>query len=97
MNRLIVLGIIGLALSGNAYASEKIACNLEPVNDAAGWHYRTKVGGRQARCYYVGERMKPRWELYWAELPAVAPITTDRQPWEAEYRWIDPTGWSQQE
>jgi hypothetical protein len=94
MNRLIAVGIIGLALSGNAYAGEKMICNLEPTNDAAGWHYRTKIGGRDDRCFYIGPRMKPRSELFWAEAPAIAPseVPSDRPPWAIEYRWRDPNG-----
>jgi hypothetical protein len=94
MNRAIVVGIVALALSSDAYAGEKMACNLAPVNDADGWHYRTKIGGREARCYYIGERMKSRSELYWAETPTIAPpeVPTDRPPWAVEYRWQDPSG-----
>jgi hypothetical protein len=55
------------------------------------WHYRTKVGGRPERCYYEGTRMKPRRELYWAEAPAIPPMsimtTPEPEPGEFELRW----------
>ena len=56
----------------NAYGGELMICHLQP-NDAGGWHYRTKVGGRREQCWYQGRNMKPRRELYWAEAPALPP------------------------
>jgi hypothetical protein len=100
VNRAIIFGIIGLALSNDAYASEKMICSLSPANNAEGWHYRTKIKPRpESRCWYAGERMKPRSELYWSEAPAIAPseVPTDRPPWAVEYRWQDPNGSSHKE
>ncbi len=57
----------------NALGGELMRCHLEP-NDAGGWHYRTKIGGRPEQCWYQGRDMKPRRELYWAETPAVPTI-----------------------
>jgi hypothetical protein len=54
-----------------AQAGEIITCSAEPgVNDGKEWHYRTKVpdyasGIRDDKCWYIGERMKPRNELRW--------------------------------
>jgi hypothetical protein len=85
MNRAILGIVVGFVLIGNAYAGEKALCNLQPISNAAGWHYRTKVGGRDARCYYIGERMKPRSELFWAELPAIPPADPGSNGFEL--RW----------
>jgi len=60
-------------------------CQPEPGvgND---WHYRTKIAPLPAaRCYYQGERMKPRRELYWAEAPKLPP--PEPEPGEFELRW----------
>jgi hypothetical protein len=65
-------------------AGERQLCNLEPLS-AEGWHYRTKIDGRPERCWYMGERMKPRRELFWAESPAIAPPML--QNTEFEKRW----------
>jgi hypothetical protein len=73
-----------MLLTGMAYADERQLCNLEPMS-AEGWHYRTKIDGRLERCWYVGERMKPRRELYWAEAPKIPPPMS--QSGEFELRW----------
>jgi hypothetical protein len=65
-------------------AGEKQLCNLKPLS-AEGWHYRTKINGRPQRCWYVGDRMKPRSELYWAEAPKIPPPMS--QTGEFELRW----------
>jgi hypothetical protein len=68
--------------------SEQQICQLEPQS-LGDWHYRTKVGGRSERCYYVGPRMKPRKELYWAEAPTIPPmsIMEPKPEPELELRW----------
>lgn len=66
-----------------AHGGERMICQLGSKGD--GWHYRTRVGGRVERCWYLGARMKPRSELYWAEVPAVAP--GDEPAWHLIERW----------
>jgi hypothetical protein len=72
----------------NCLAGELVICNVEP-RDPTGWHYRTMVGGLERRCWYQGERMKPRSELYWAETPATAPLAIPfiQESGEFEQRW----------
>jgi hypothetical protein len=65
-------------------AGERQLCQLEPMS-AQGWHYRTKIDDRPERCWYIGERMKPRRELYWSEAPAIPPPML--QNTEFEKRW----------
>jgi len=84
--------VLSLALVQHARGGEQQLCQLEPRDPS--WSYRTKVGGRSDKCWYEGRRMKPRRELYWAETPAIAP---EQGPWEMEYRWSDPNGWSHKE
>ena len=51
---------------GQAFGGERMSCEVQPMRgDAREWHYRTKVGGDPRVCWYPGERMKPRSELYW--------------------------------
>jgi hypothetical protein len=58
--------IISVTLYGRpARGGEQMVCHLQPA-DAGGWHYRTKIGGRREQCWYQGQVMKPRKELYWA-------------------------------
>src|SRR5262245_7033585 len=55
-----------LILIGQAFGGERMSCEVQPVRgDGREWHYRTKVGGDPRICWYPGERMKPRSELYW--------------------------------
>jgi hypothetical protein len=55
-----------LMLIGQAFGGERMSCEVQPVRgDGREWHYRTKVGGYPRICWYPGERMKPRSELYW--------------------------------
>jgi|SRR5262245_8171820 hypothetical protein len=55
-----------LMLIGQAFGGERVSCEVQPVHgDGREWHYRTKVGGDPRTCWYPGERMKPRSELYW--------------------------------
>jgi hypothetical protein len=55
-----------LLLIGQAFGGERMSCEVQPVHgDGREWHYRTKVGGDPRTCWYPGERMKPRSELYW--------------------------------
>jgi len=66
-----------LVLIIEAHGVERIACEAQPRDDGREWHYRTKVPGysgdvRGDRCWYVGERMKPRDELRWSVTPTVA-------------------------
>jgi hypothetical protein len=73
-----------MAVITASIAGERTLCHLEPLS-AEGWHYRTKIDGRPERCWYVGERMKPRRELYWAEAPKIPPPMS--QSGEFELRW----------
>jgi hypothetical protein len=53
-------------LIGQAFGGERMSCEVQPVHgDGREWHYRTKVGGDPRTCWYPGEPMKPRSELYW--------------------------------
>jgi hypothetical protein len=58
-------------LIGQAFGGERMSCEVQPVRgDGREWHYRTKIPGyagdvRDDKCWYPGERMKPRGELYW--------------------------------
>jgi hypothetical protein len=69
-----------LVLIELAKADERTRCSAEPNwSDGQAWHYRTKIPGyaagvRDDKCWYVGESMKPRSELYW-EQSAVSPLT----------------------
>jgi hypothetical protein len=55
-----------LMFTGQAFSAERMSCEVQPVRgDVREWHYRTKVGGDPRVCWYPGERMKPRSELYW--------------------------------
>src|SRR5262245_4992569 len=55
-----------LILIGQAFGGERMSCEVQPVRgDGREWSYRTKVGGDPRTCWYPGERMKPRSELYW--------------------------------
>src|SRR5262245_23619891 len=55
-----------LMLLSQAFGGERVSCEVQPVRgDGREWHYRTKVGGDSRTCWYPGERMKPRSELYW--------------------------------
>ena len=55
-----------LMFIGQAFGGERMSCEVQPVGgDGREWHYRTKVGGDPRICWYPGERMKPRSELYW--------------------------------
>ena len=79
-----------LELTFFVLAQTKQLCQLEPRADS-GWHYRTKVNGRPEKCWYEGERMKPRNELYWAETPAIPQMLIvsppEAEPGEFELRW----------
>jgi hypothetical protein len=55
-----------LMLIGQAFGGERMSCEVQPLRgDGREWHYRTKVGRDPRICWYPGERMKPRSELYW--------------------------------
>ena len=86
-----------------AHAGERLQCFAQP--QGRDWHYRTRVPGfngdvKDDRCWYPGERMKPREELFW---PSPEPIKLpdnvgDMQPpWQMEERWVDPKGWTHKE
>src|SRR5262245_54949299 len=90
--------IFNISAIVSARGGERMLCHLEPA-DADGWHYRTKIGGRPEQCWYQGERMKPRSELYWAETPKVPPPMSVTTP-EPEFilRWRGhPQGWDHKE
>jgi hypothetical protein len=84
-----------ILLTGVAHGGERTMCHLEPADVAGGWHYRTKVPPlMDAQCWYVGERMKPRRELYWAEVPDIPPpeippmsIMESERETEFDQRW----------
>jgi hypothetical protein len=76
--------IAGIAVIRYAHGDHKQLCQIQPGRE--GWHYRTKVDGKSWRCYYQGERMKPRDQLYWAETP-MAPSIIEHLPWQLEPRW----------
>jgi hypothetical protein len=51
---------------GQVFGGERMRCEVQPTReDGREWSYRTKVGGDPRICWYLGERMKPRSELYW--------------------------------
>jgi hypothetical protein len=61
-----MLAALLLVFIGQAFGGERMSCEVQPVRgDGREWHYRTKVGGDPRICWYPGERMKPRSELYW--------------------------------
>jgi len=66
-----LVALLLLLLIGQAFGSERMSCKVQPVRgDGREWHYRTKIPGyagdvRDDKCWYPGERMKPRGELYW--------------------------------
>src|SRR5262245_15573371 len=61
-----MLATLLLMFIGQAFGGERMSCEVQPMRgDAREWHYRTKVGGDPRVCWYPGERMKPRSELYW--------------------------------
>jgi|SRR5262245_45609166 len=87
---------ISVLLMRPVKGGELMACQLEPIN-SGGWHYRTKIGGRPGKCFYLGERMKPRSELYWAEAPAIPPMSIP-PPSQFEQRWRGAEdGWEHKE
>lgn len=94
---LAILFIVSALLMRPARGGERIACQLEPIS-AGDWHYRTKVGSRPERCYYLGERMKPRSELYWSEAPSIPPMSTVAPEPDFILRWRGhPEGWDHKE
>ena len=74
-----------VAMIQHAHGGEKQLCQMERGVQGE-WHYRTKVNGKPWKCYYEGERMKPRAELYWAEVPTV-PHIIEHLPWQLEPRY----------
>jgi hypothetical protein len=51
---------------GQTFGGVRMRCEVQPTReDGREWHYRTKVGADPRICWYPGERMKPRSELYW--------------------------------
>jgi hypothetical protein len=73
MRRTIFLAM--LITSFPALAGELVQCEPQPVTgDGQEWYYRTKVGGRPEKCFYIGQRMKPRNELYWEQSSLSAAI-----------------------
>jgi hypothetical protein len=69
MNTLLAVLLL-LMLIGQAFGGERMSCEVQPLPDGREWHYRTKVGGDPRICWYPGERMKPRSELYWDAVSA---------------------------
>jgi hypothetical protein len=87
-----------IGLITEVYGGERVACQAAPGDSALSWHYRTKIPGHDARCYYVGPRMKSRQELYWSAIEPMREIDPTRLPWEQEGRWHGaPPGWNHKE
>jgi hypothetical protein len=70
-------------------AAEPIPCWDEPAQDGQEWHYRTKVDGELRQCWYIGEKMKPRKELYWRDKDEPIPLPLPRPAVNEEFedRW----------
>lgn len=78
--------------SGPTRAADRLECEFQPVQgDGQAWHYRTRVDGKEERCFYVGARMRPRELLYWQQaLPIETPPLPKPRPAideEFEDRW----------
>jgi hypothetical protein len=82
----LAIGFVVLILMlSRAYAGERMLCHFQPAADD--WHFRTDIPPlRKDKCWYDGPRMKPRSELYWAEVPT-APNIIENIPWQLEPRW----------
>jgi hypothetical protein len=80
----LVIALLFALVITKARGGEQQMCQLER-GVGGGWHFRTKVGPHAGRCWYLGERMKPRSELYWAEVPARP--TVNHLPWTLELRY----------
>ena len=106
----LVVAILILVDSLMAHGGERVRCNVRPDNSSDDWHYRTKIpgyshGSQDDKCWYIGERMKPREELYWSALPTAPSIMADppkpmevKQHPEFEKRWKGaPYGWEHKE
>lgn len=61
------------------------ACSVEPLD--RDWSYRTMVEGRPDKCWYQGERMRPRERLYWPRPQEPEWIAPQRS--EFDERWRD--------
>jgi len=77
-----------LLCAWSAAAGERMLCQVQ-AGELGEWHYRTGIPGRDGRCYYQGERMKSRRELYWAEVPASPrdPPAVRWSPGDFDFRW----------
>src|SRR5262245_41372656 len=84
----LMLAIVAMlvALIQNAHGGEKQLCQMEPGGPVGEWHDRTKINNKPWKCWYEGPRMKPRNELYWAEIPTIPPLI-ENIPWQMEPRW----------
>src|SRR5262252_8235087 len=71
----IIIGLVLYLIVTRVLAGERMRCEAEPTG--SDWHYRTKVDGRETKCWFPGERMKPRSELFWGR-PDPVPQTTAR-------------------
>jgi len=89
----IALGILATIRIISAHGEDRTACAESQLT----WEFHSyRVDGR--KCWARGHpgKFRPS-QLYWPELKAL-PITTPMvPPWEMEWRWVDPTGWTHQE
>jgi len=84
-----VIALVFLLSIGSAFAGEKQLCQLAP-GEIGEWHFRTRIPGPHSmhtKCFYQGERMKPRDELYWAEAPAIPMPKPKPVDGSFELRW----------
>src|SRR5262245_37188119 len=91
---------VGILLAVDAQALTP--CSLEPLD--RNWSYRTKVDGRNDKCWYQGEKMRDRKLLYWPKFEEEEPEfmrmpvqPTFQDAWQSlmqdlyvQPEWLDP-------
>src|SRR5262245_57344050 len=77
--------LLTILFSSGGICAERQLCHVERGH-GPDWHYRTQIPPlMEAKCWYVGPRMKPRNELYWAETPVIPPNMSTFEPrWKGE-------------